>query len=123
MTPPVLDNRTLNRTILARQGLLRRERRDVHETIAHLVGMQSQVPGDPFVGLWSRIEGFDPAELDALMLERRAVRTGVMRTTLHLMTADDAVTLAPLFAGVQDRAPSARSARSARRSRDSTSTL
>ena len=88
MNPRVLDVRTLNRTILARQGLLRREPRDVHSTVEHLVGMQSQVPGDPFVGLWSRIEGFDPSELDGLMLERRAVRTGVMRTTLHLTTAE-----------------------------------
>jgi hypothetical protein len=66
--------------------------------------MQSQVPGDPFTALWSRTEGFDPAELDNLMLERRAVRTGVMRTTLHLVTADDAVAFAPMFAGVQERA-------------------
>jgi hypothetical protein len=104
VTAPVLDTRTLNRTILARQGLLRREPRGVLDTINHLVGMQSQVPSDPFIALWSRIEGFDPAELDGLMLERRAVRTGAMRTTLHLMTADDAVNLAPLFAGVQARA-------------------
>jgi hypothetical protein len=100
----VLDNRTLNRTLLERQGLLRRERRPVRELIGHLVGMQSQVPNDPFVALWSRIADFDPAELDALMLERRAVRTGVMRTTLHLLTAEDAIAFAPLFAGVQERA-------------------
>ncbi len=104
MQPTILDTRTLNRTILARQGLLRRERSDVHETVGHLVGMQSQVPSDPFTALWSRIEAFDPAELDRLMLEKRVVRTGAMRTTLHLMTADDAVELAPLFAGVMKRA-------------------
>jgi hypothetical protein len=66
--------------------------------------MQSQVPSDPFTALWSRIEGFDPTELDALMLDRHVVRTGMMRTTLHLMTSDDAIALAPLFAGVQQRA-------------------
>ncbi len=104
MTDPVLDRRILNRTLLLRQGLLRRERRGVFEMIAHLVGMQSQVPSDPFTALWSRIDGFEPAELDALMLERRVVRTGAMRTTLHLVTAGDAVDLAPLFAAVQARA-------------------
>ena len=83
--------------------LLRRERRDVHATIEHLVGMQSQVPGDPFIGLWSRIDGFDPADLDRLMLERKVVRTGLFRTTLHLVTAEDAVALAPIFAGVLAR--------------------
>ena len=101
---PTLDDRTLNRTLLARQGLLRRERRPAEAMIEHLVGMQSQVPGDPFVALWSRVEAFDPSELDALMLERRVVRTGLMRTTLHLVTAEDAVTLAPIMAGIQDRA-------------------
>ncbi len=103
MGASILDNRTLNRTLLARQGLLRREKRPVLETIEHLVGLQSQVPGDPFVALWSRIAAFDPADLDALMLERRTVRTGLMRTTLHLVTADDAVLLAPHFAGVLSR--------------------
>jgi hypothetical protein len=65
--------------------------------------MQSQVPGDPFIALWSRIEGFDPADLDRLMLERKVVRTGLFRTTLHLVTAEDAVALAPIFAGVLAR--------------------
>ncbi|HEX2844572.1 MAG TPA: winged helix DNA-binding domain-containing protein [Candidatus Limnocylindria bacterium] len=103
MPKPVLDRRTLNRTLLARQGLLRREPRAVAGTIEHVVGMQSQVPRDPFVALWSRIEGFDPAELDRLMNERKAVRTGLMRTTLHLVTASDALAMQPLFAPVLAR--------------------
>jgi Winged helix DNA-binding domain len=83
--------------------LLRRERRSASETIEHLVGMQSQVPGAPFVGLWSRLEGFEPAELDTLMTERRAVRTSLMRTTLHLVSASDALHLWPLFRPVHAR--------------------
>jgi hypothetical protein len=104
MPPPTLSRRALNRTLLERQGLLRRERRDVAATIDHLVGMQSQVPAAPFVGLWTRIEGFDPADLDHLMLERRTVRTSLMRTTLHLVSAADAIALRPLFAPVLARA-------------------
>lgn len=103
MPETVLDRRTLNRTLLARQGLLRREPRAVAGTIEHLVGLQSQVPGDPFVALWSRIEGFDPAELDRLMTERVAVRTGLMRTTLHLVTSSDALVMRPIFAPVLAR--------------------
>ena len=99
----MLARRTLNRTLLARQGLLRRERRPVPEMVEHLVGMQSQVPRDPFVALWSRIDGFDPAELDRLMTERAAVRTGLMRTTLHLVTSDDALAMRPVFAPVLAR--------------------
>jgi len=103
MPETVLDRRTLNRTFLARQGLLRREPRAVAATIEHLVGMQSQVPRDPFVALWSRIDGFDPAELDRLMTERAAVRTGLMRTTLHLVTSPDALVMRPIFAPVLSR--------------------
>ena len=98
-----LDRRTLNRTLLARQGLLRRSRMSVVGVVEHLVGLQAQEPPNPFVALWSRIDDFDPAELDRLMLERAAVRTGLMRTTLHLVTADDAVGLYPLFAPVLAR--------------------
>jgi hypothetical protein len=103
VAPPILDQRTLNRTLLARQGLLRRERRPVAGVLEDLVGLQAQEPQNPFVGLWSRIEGFDPTELDRLLVDRAAVRTGLMRTTLHLVTADDAVALQPLFAPVLAR--------------------
>lgn len=110
MPDAVLGRRTLNRTLLARQGLLRREPRAVAGTIERLVGMQSQVPRDPFVALWSRIEGFDPAELDRLMTERAAVRTGLMRTTLHLVTSLDALAMRPIFAPVLARVLQSQSA-------------
>ena len=71
--------------------------------LTELVGLQAQEPQNPFVGLWSRIEGFDPAELDRLLLDRAAVRTGLMRTTLHLVMTDDALALQPLFAPVLAR--------------------
>jgi hypothetical protein len=100
---PILDQRSLNRTLLARQGLLRRTRRPVSDVLTDLVGLQAQEPQNPFVGLWSRIDGFDPAELDRLLLDRAAVRTGLMRTTLHLVMTDDALALQPLFAPVLAR--------------------
>lgn len=103
MPAATLDRRTLNRTLLERQGLLRRERSPVASVLSHLVGMQSQVPANPFLALWSRIDGFDPSELDGLMSSRAAVRTGLMRTTLHLVTATDALALRPLFADVLAR--------------------
>lgn len=101
--PAVLDHRTLNRTLLERQGLLRRSRRSVRDVLVDLVGMQAQEPQNPFVALWTRLDGFGPAELDRLLLGREAVRTGLMRTTLHLVTTDDALALRPLFAPVLSR--------------------
>jgi hypothetical protein len=101
--PTTLDRRTLNRTLLERQGLLRRSRRSVRDVLVDLVGMQAQEPQNPFVALWTRLDGFDPDDLDRLLLEREAVRTGLMRTTLHLVTTDDALALRPLFAPVLSR--------------------
>src|SRR5688572_448458 len=90
---PVLSRRVLNRTLLGRQLLLERVDRPVESVIEHLVGMQAQEPIDPYVASWTRIEGFDPLQLSRLIEERRAVRMGVMRTTLHLLTARDAIAL------------------------------
>jgi DNA glycosylase AlkZ-like len=99
----VLDRRTLNRTQLARQHLLDRVALPVPAMIEHLVGLQAQVPRDPYISLWSRIRGFDPLELERLLVERRAVRMTLMRTTLHLVTARDARALRPVLQPVCER--------------------
>jgi DNA glycosylase AlkZ-like len=99
----VLSRRTLNRTLLARQLLLERVRRPALEVIELLVGMQAQEPPDPYVGLWTRIEGFDPIELSRLIEERQAVRMGLLRGTLHLVSAPDAVAQYPILADVMAR--------------------
>ena len=98
-----LSQRALNRALLARQLLLRRERRSVLETIEHLVGMQAQVPGNPYIALWSRLAGFQPEELSRLIADRHAVRTTVMRTTIHLVSATDCLVLRPLMQPVMVR--------------------
>ena len=73
------------------------------QAIEHLVGMQAQVPLNPYVGLWSRLERFDPDELGQLLLDRKAVRIVCMRGTLHLVTADDCLVLRRLAQPVLDR--------------------
>ncbi|GAA0922780.1 winged helix DNA-binding domain-containing protein [Pseudonocardia zijingensis] len=88
---PVLGARALNRATLARQLLLDRADVPVQDAVAHLCGLQAQEPQEPFVGLWSRLQGFDPDELSTLLVDRQVVRTHLMRRTVHLLAADDAL--------------------------------
>ncbi|MGW5526711.1 winged helix DNA-binding domain-containing protein [Streptomyces xanthochromogenes] len=87
----VLDARALNRATLARQHLLARGDTTVPQAVAHLCGMQAQEPQEPFIGLWSRLSGFQPGLLDGALTARAVVRTHLMRRTVHLVTADDAL--------------------------------
>jgi len=99
----VLSRRALNRALLQRQLLLRRERRSAAATVEQLVALQAQNPRDPYVALWTRLEDFDPHELGRLVAERRVVRTPLLRTTLHLVGADDCLAIAPLLRPVLER--------------------
>jgi len=103
MADEVLSDRALNRALLARQLLLERHAMDPAEAIEHLVGLQAQAPNAPYVGLWTRLAPFDPGALAALIEDRAAIRTHVMRTTVHLVTARDGATLRPLMQPVMDR--------------------
>ena len=102
MASDVLSARALGRATLARQHLLARTDRPVLEVVAHLVGLQAQVPLDPYTALWSRVEGFRPEALAERLVAREAVRTVVMRGTIHLVTADDCLRLRPLMQPVLD---------------------
>lgn len=87
----VLDTRALNRATLARQLLLERSGLPTVDAVAHLGGLQAQEPQEPLFGLWSRLRAFDPADLSDHLVRRRVVRTHLMRRTVHLVTAEDAL--------------------------------
>jgi hypothetical protein len=100
----ILSQRALNRALLERQHLLRRRKASAADEIEHLVAMQAQVPNAPYVGLWTRIEGFQPHELADMITMRRGVRLGLLRNTVHLVTARDCLELRPLFQPLLERA-------------------
>jgi hypothetical protein len=57
--------------------------------VERLGGMQAQEPKPPFIGLWSRLAGFDRDALRQALHDRRLVRATYLRGTLHLVSADD----------------------------------
>jgi Winged helix DNA-binding domain len=95
----VLTERELNRGLLERQFLLTRKRMSLPKTLESIGGIQAQYAPSMYIGLWSRLEGF---ERDALTraLERRTVVQGtLMRVTIHLVSASD---YWPMSAGIRD---------------------
>lgn len=90
--------RGLNRAVLARQLLLERVDREPLDVVRTLVALQAQAVWAPYYALWSRIDGFDPAQLATALTEMRAVRGVSLRGTIHLAATDDA---ARLFAFAQ----------------------
>ncbi|MEJ3652846.1 winged helix DNA-binding domain-containing protein [Actinomycetes bacterium KLBMP 9759] len=100
---PLLGQRALNRALLERQLLLRRAGMSVVDAVAHLVAVQAQVPGAPYLGLWSRVAGFDPAELGKHVADFSLIRMVTLRATIHLTTPDDALMLYPLVKALHHR--------------------
>ncbi|RAS66782.1 winged helix DNA-binding protein [Lentzea atacamensis] len=81
--------RQLNRATLDRQMLLRREPVDVLTAVERIVAIQAQEPASPYIALWNRIEGFDPADLDQAFTSGAIRKAAMMRITLHAVTVAD----------------------------------
>jgi hypothetical protein len=99
----ILSDRALNRALLDRQMLLRRAAISVDEALERLVGMQAQAPNPPYLGLWSRLDGFRLEDLAERIRDRRAVRIALMRSTIFLVTARDCLALRPVLAAELER--------------------
>lgn len=84
-----LTARQLNRTTLHRQLLLQREALGTLDGVRRIVAIQAQEPASPYLALWSRLAGFDPAELDTAFADGSVVKAPLLRVTLHAVAADD----------------------------------
>jgi hypothetical protein len=98
-----LSRRRLNRTLLQRQRLLERTSATPHDMVRHLVGLQAQENLPPYLSLAARLEDFDPYTVSSALEDRSLVRFLVMRGTVHLLTADDALFLRDWTASVHER--------------------
>jgi hypothetical protein len=77
--------------------LARRCRVPVLSAVERLVGMQAQVPRDPYVALWSRLDRFRAEALSGAIRDRLALRIPFLRSTLHLVSDRDALALYPVI--------------------------
>jgi hypothetical protein len=91
-----ISQRELNRATLARQLLLQRARLPVPRAVERLCAMQAQSPKAPYVGLWSRLEGFRRDQLTRAYRRKRVVRSTLFRVTMQLVSAADH----PAFAAI-----------------------
>src|SRR5256885_7867663 len=82
-----LTLRELNRALLARQILLKRQKLSVVDAVERLACLQGQWAPSPYVALWSRISGFARERLTEPIDRGEIVKATLMRATLHLVTA------------------------------------
>ena len=89
----VLTQAELNRALLARQMLLARAKFTPLKAIERLAGMQAQQARPPFVGLWTRLDGFKREDLLRSIRRKKVVRATTVRATVHLMGRRDYIAL------------------------------
>jgi Winged helix DNA-binding domain len=89
MAPAVVGPRARNRALLARQGLLERLEAPLPRALERVGGLQAQYAPSMYVGLWSRVEGFERDALTRALERRTVVQATLMRTTIHLVSRRD----------------------------------
>ena len=88
-TERVLTQRTLNRTLLARQLLLERSSGSIVDAVEQVGGLQTQYAPSGYVGLWTRVAGFARDDLTNALEDRTLIQASLMRTTIHVVPGRD----------------------------------
>jgi hypothetical protein len=89
MPERILSADQLSRATLARQLLLERVPLDLVSAIERVVALQAQEAASPHLALWTRLEGFEAAQLNAAFDARLVVKGTLLRVTLHAVSARD----------------------------------
>jgi Winged helix DNA-binding domain len=89
MAERVLTERELNRALLARQLLLERAKTPLPRALERIGGIQAQYAPSMYIGLWSRLAGFERQQLTRALERRSVVQATLMRVTIHLVSRRD----------------------------------
>jgi hypothetical protein len=85
----VLTQRELNRALLARQLLLERAKLPLPRAVERVGCLQTQYAPSGYIGLWSRVEGFERDDLTRALERRSLVQAMMMRNTIHVSSRRD----------------------------------
>jgi hypothetical protein len=99
-----VSQRQLNRTLLSRQMLLGPVDLKTEKAVEQVVALQAQVSSPPYFGLWSRVNDFEPSQLMQLRDSEKVVRTALLRSTLHWVTAVDYQWIRPVIQPALEKA-------------------
>jgi Winged helix DNA-binding domain len=89
MPARTLSERELRLAVLARQGLLERSDGSLTSTIERVGCLQTQYAPSAYIGLWSRLRGFERVDLTRALESRRVIQAWLMRVTIHMCTKRD----------------------------------
>ena len=82
----VLTQRDLNRALLERQLLLERSNLTIDAAVEQVGGLQAQYAPSGYVGLWTRLAGFERDALTRALEDATVVQATLMRTTIHIVS-------------------------------------
>jgi hypothetical protein len=85
----VLTARELNRTLLHRQLLLERSHEKLPGVLERMAGLQAQYSPAIYIGLWSRAEGVERAEVTRLLQDAEIIQGTLLRSTIHVVSRAD----------------------------------
>jgi Winged helix DNA-binding domain len=85
----ILTERDLNRALLGRQLLLERSTAAIPKVLERMGGLQAQYAPSIYIGLWSRMQGFERSQLDRALERRSVVQGTLLRSTIHLVSKAD----------------------------------
>src|ERR671933_715920 len=85
----VVTQGELNRAALARQLLLERAQTPLPRALERVGGVQAQYAPSMYIGLWTRLDGFERDTLTRALEWRAVVQATLMRSTIHLVSRRD----------------------------------